>query len=457
MDNFIYKRDFEDEIERWYTGVRNDCALIVTGARQVGKTTGIINWAQRMGRKLTVFDFSKHPQYIEPICNASSSEQVLQIVSEALSKKQTDIDVLFLDEIQMHPDSLFLSRIFKNQKVKLICSGSLLGTKLSINAKRTDVGSKAYLQVYPLNFKEFLTWIGNEMKLELIDDAYNNMTQLSSQLHNELMQLFYKFLIIGGMPKVVATYINEGMAITQNVYDRKHEIYQCYVNDNQASFYGYDKYRQETIKTIDLIFNKIDTFVIQPESRRFIISEINKNFRYSNIEVPLHILKNSNIALCANEVEIPQFPLSHHISETQFKLYYSDVGLLTSKLRLDYTKLISFLEENTNPSIWGGVVENYVAQELQSNQLYYWKGYLKSKNRYEIDFLLQSSKDGSIIPCEVKSHVKRHKHATSLNAYINEYKPKFVLCIGPNNFAIKDNKYYIPLYAIYKLKQDFDL
>ena len=457
MQDIIYKRDFEDEIERWYTGVRNDCSLIVTGARQVGKTTGIINWANRTGRKIAVFDFSKYPQYVDSICNASSAEEILRIVSEALSKKITNIDVLFLDEIQRHPDSLFLPRLFKDQKIKLICSGSLLGTRLLQHATRTDVGSKAYLQVFPLNFKEFLEWTNNEMKLKLIDDAYKTMTQLSAQLHQELMQLFYKFLIIGGMPNVVTTYINEGMAITQNVYDRKNEIYQCYLNDNQQSFYGYDKNRQEIIKTIDMIFDKMDLFIIQPGSKKFIISEINKNFRYSNVEVPLHILKHSNIALCSNEVEIPQFPLSHHLNESQFKLYYSDVGLLTSKLRLDYNKLVSFQNENTNSAIWGGVVENYVAQELQTIQLYYWKGYLRSKNKYEVDFLLQSSKDGAIIPCEVKSHPKQHKQATSLNAYINEYKPKFVLCVGPNNFGIRDNKHFIPLYAVYKLKQDFDL
>ncbi len=452
----ILKRDFEDEIERWYTGSRSDCALVVTGARQVGKTTGIVNWANRTGRKLIKFDLSENIKYVDRICSAKSHEEVLQIVCEALGIRQSEIEILFLDEIQMHPDSLYLCRLFRDKKVKLICSGSLLGTKLSINSKRTDVGSKAYLQVYPLNFKEFLQWTNNDMKIQIIEDAYNNKTQISKPLHNELMDLMYKFLLIGGMPRVVATYLEEGMLINNEVYDRKTEIYKCYLSDNQESFYAYDKNRSETIKTIDLIFNKIDQFVIQPESKRFIITDIDKNFRYSNVEVPLSILKNSNIAISANMVEIPEFPLEHHMSESQFKLYYSDVGLLTSKLKMDYSKLISFQNDNSNSAIWGGIIENYVAQEFQTAKLYYWKGYLKSKNKYEVDFLLQYSKDGSIFPCEVKSHIKQHKRATSLNAYIDEYKPKAVICIGPNNFGVNGNKYYIPLYAVFRLKQDFD-
>ncbi len=451
-----YKRDFEDSIESWYTGGLNNNALVVTGARQVGKTTGILNWASRTNRKLTKLDFSKNKNLIDPICNASSYEEVIEIVCNAYAIKEKDIDVLFLDEIQLHPDSLYLCRLFKGQRIKLICSGSLLGTKLSKHATRTDVGSKIYLRVFPLSFKEFLKWLDKENLLSLIDKAYETKEQILPYFHKELMDLFYLFLIIGGMPEVVSTYLRQGKVISKELYTIKDGIYEGYMNDNKESFYAFDKNKVQTIKTIDLMFNKIDTFIIQPENKRFIISDINKSFRYSNIEIPLSILLNSNIAIGSYAIEVPKFPLHHHMLETQFKLYYSDVGLLTHKLNLDYNSLNSFLQNNTSPDLWGGVVENFVAQELQSSKLCFWKTYLDKTNRYEVDFLLEDNSDCSIIPCEVKSHTKKHSVSTSLNKYIETYNPKKVICIGPNNFAVNGNKHYVPLYAVYKIKEEYN-
>ncbi len=448
----IYERNFELKIDEWYKSNSNNTSLIVTGARQVGKTEGIKNWAKVRNYRMLEIDLSKSSKWIDDIVKVDSYETLVSLLCNIKGFKEDDIDVIFLDEIQVHPDILYLCRFFRNQRIKLICSGSLLGTKLSSSSFRTDVGSKTYLRVFPLSFEEFLKWTGNEKYLSMIDKSFNNLEQIHSGFHQELNNLLYQFLIIGGMPNVVANYIEDGQVLTERVNNLKEGIYKDYLNDNQESFYGYDENKKNTIKTIDLIFSKIDQFLIQPENKRFVIDSINKNFRYKNIEVPLHIIKNANIAIPSNKIQFPCYPLEHHKVDEQFKLYYSDVGILTYKLKINNDMLQSYKAENTNSNIWGGIIENYIAQELQSDNLYYWKDRVNGRD-YQIDFLFESKKDGSIIPCEVKSKSGTHKNSKSLQEYVNKFNPKEIICLGLNNFSKNENKIYIPLYAAYKLKE----
>ncbi len=447
----IYGRDFEDKIENWFQTNSENTSLIVTGARQVGKTEGIKNWARNRNHRMLYLDLSKADKWLDDIVKIDSYDNLIALVCSINGVNEQDVDVIFLDEIQVHTDILYLCRFFREQRIKLICSGSLLGTKLAKPSHRTDVGSKVYLRVYPLSFCEFLKWTGNDKYLPMIDQSFETHQQIPSGFHQELMQLFYQFLLVGGMPNVVARYIKEGCVFTSAVNDLKEGIYNDYLNDNQESFYNYDENKQSTIKTIDIIFRKIDHFLIQPNNKRFIIDEINKNFRYKNIEVPFNIIKNVNIAIASNKVDVPSFPLEHHKVDEQFKLYYSDIGILSYKLKLGIEALQSYKEDNTNPDTWGGLIENYVAQELQSEYLFYWKERLNGRD-YQVDFLFEMKKDGSIVPCEVKSHPKAHSKATSLEKYIDKYNPKQIICIGPNNFTKHDNKIFIPLYAVYKLK-----
>ncbi len=459
MDNKeIYIRDFERDIEKWFTSNQEGNALVVTGARQVGKTTGILNWAQRTNRRMVYIDFSRDKRVMEDIVTGSSYESIVRYIASTNGIKQDDIDVIFLDEIQLHPDSLYLCRLFKNQKIKLICSGSLLGTKLSLASSRTDVGSKSYLRVYPLGFNEFIKWIGKEDYLEFINESFETKKQIPSAIHKELLDWFYQFLIVGGMPEVVRRFVNQNMVIDSEIEKIKANIYNDYLSDNQKSFYSYDENRKETIKTIDIIYNLIDRFIIQPDNKKFIISDVNKNFRFANIEVPLEILKNSNIVIASNCIETPQYPLEHMKLDSQFKLYYSDVGLLTHKLKLTYKAIMKFASGvNDNSGVWGGIIENFVAQELRTNDLYFWKGETKSNRRYQIDFLFQDADEAEIYPCEVKSKTGSHKDDPSLPIYIEKYEPKQIICIGPNNFAQHKNRFYLPLYATYKLKDKFKL
>ena len=448
----VYNRDFEAKIEDWYLTNSINTSLVVTGARQVGKTEGIKNWALNYNHKMLYLDLSRADQWIEDIIKADSYQSLVKLLCSIKGVNEKDIDVIFIDEIQSHSDGLSLCRLFRNQKIKFVCSGSLLGTKLSKPSHKTDVGSKIYLRVFPLSFLEFLKWTDNQKYIPMIDEAFANTKQIHKGFHQELMQLFYQFLLVGGMPNVVARYISEGKIFTSQVNDLKEGIYLDYLNDNQESFYSYDENKEATIKTIDIIFKKIDHFLIQPNNKRFIIDEVNKNFRYKNIAVPLEIIKNTNIALCSNKVNVATFPLEHHKIEEHFILYFNDVGIFTYRLKLNNEDLQLFKEKHLNSDIWGGIIENYVAQELQTESLFYWKERLNGRD-YQVDFLFESKHGHGIVPCEVKSHVKAHSKATSLKKYTDKYHPTEIICIGPNNFSVHENKRFIPLYAVYKLKE----
>ncbi len=446
----IKQRLFEQEISKWYTSSSGD-SLVVMGARQVGKTTGILNWAKTNNIRICYYDMKLRKDLKDFFASASSYESVLKAVSIEEGISVDEIDVIFIDEVQVDKNILYLARIFKHKKVKLILSGSLLGMKLSASVERTDVGSKHYLRVYPLDFKEFLIWTNNQTLLEVIEDAFNKKQQILPNIHQKLLNLYQQYLLVGGMPEVVSIYIDNNKQISDNLYAKKSEIINEYIRDNNDSANFDKKLSAATRETLNLIYKNIATFVIRPNSKKFSFEEVKKGFRYRNFAVPLNIIKDCNIVLSANNVEGTTFPLFTHMLDASMKLYYSDVGLLTSFLGLTEKSLVNWCNEGTNSDIWGGVFENAIACDLQKEQLFF-KKWSSNGNTYEIDFLIQWEND-EVYPVEVKSKPKNTSKASSLNRYNLEFKPKHNLFIGPNNFHWNENTIMIPLYATYLLRK----
>ncbi len=445
----IKKRLFEDEITNWYQSTSGD-ALVVTGARQVGKTTGVLNWAKNNNIRIVYYDMMQHQELIHPLATASSYEKVIDVIAIDSNLPKDQIDVIFIDEAQVDKNILYLARLFKHKPIKLILSGSLLTTKLSLSVKRTDVGSKQYLRVFPLDFKEFLIWTGNDRYLSLIDEAFEKKEQILANFHQKLIELYQQYLLVGGMPEVVSMYVTNGNKILDNVYKKKQNIIQEYIKDNKDGFNMDEGFNKATSETLNIIYNNISTFVILPKSKKFCFDEARKGFKYKNFAAPLNIIKNCNIVLFAYNIEGTTFPLSIHKLESSFKLYYSDVGLLTSKLQLTEKSLQNWCQENTSSDVWGGVFENAIACDLQKEELYF-KKWSQDGNGREIDFVVQWEND-EVYPVEVKSKPKNARKAKSLKEYNESFQPKKNIVIGPNNFHWDDKKIMIPLYAAYKLR-----
>ena len=427
----IYNRKFENEINKWYKE-NSDNSLIIYGARQVGKTTSTLNWISQNNLEYIYINFMNQLNIIDQIIKCTSYEEIVSLLCLLNKKDKNKLDIIFLDEIQVNEDLIYLTRLFKNKKIKLICSGSLLGIKLSKKSIKTDVGSKQYLQVYPLDFEEFLIWTNNEQYLEEIKNKFDSFQQIHPLIHEKILDIYYKYLIVGGMPEVVSEYIKNNYEITNSIYNKKQSILNDYINDNNNSLYCEDSFRITTIKTMNMIYDKIDQFLIQPNNKRFIIDSINKSFRYKNITVSLDVLKSSNILYICNNVDAIKFPLNHHIKETFFKLYYSDIGLLTQKLNLNESMLYEW-KTNNNSDIWGGVIENSVICNLHQEKYFYFST-SSNNNTKEIDLLLEDKNNGEIIPMEIKSKLGNFSKAESIKKYIKEYDPSKIYLISPNNF-----------------------
>lgn len=448
----IKKRLFEDEIHEWYLN-NSGLSLVVKGARQVGKTTGILNWAHNNNIKMYYLDLSKvEPELITLLANSKSATDVISQISIFTHDDLKDIKVLFLDEIQIHPNLMYLTRLFLNNKIKLICSGSLLGLKISSKATRTDVGSKIYLEVFPLDFEEFLLWVNQPLLLKEIKEHFKTFKQINLAIHQKLLQLYDQYLIVGGMPKVVSNYVDNNYKFNQLIYQEKASILEDYMNDNQDVVKVTDYYTNTNIKIANLIYSNIDNYVINPKSKKFIISELNKNYKYKNILIPLDLLKQTNIVFSSNNVSSISYPLKHHSIDGSFKLYYSDIGLLTHKLGLNEQRIFNWQNNKQISDLMGGVIESSVIVNLRKKELFYYS-WSENGHSYEIDLLWTEHDKLDIIPIEIKSKSGSHKLSSSLNRYITNFNPKKVYCIGPNNFAKNACKYFIPYYASFMLKK----
>lgn len=447
MNEKIKQRLFEQDIDNWYCSDNNQ-ALIVLGARQVGKTTGILNWANRKKINLAYVNLVEDNEIKQTIIDAKNCDEIIRTISLIKDLDENSIDVIFLDEVQVHPDILYATRLFLKSKIKLICSGSLLGFKLSNSAKRNDVGSKLYLEVYPLNFKEFLIWMGKQNIVDEINECFKNMKQINIAIHKQLLKIYNEYLIVGGMPKSAIEYVNNGNKISSNIYNIKKSLLEDYMNDNREIVDLNNHYTNTNIRIANIMYEMIDFYIINPKNKRFIISDINKSYKYKNISIPLDILKRTNIAFVVNEVESISFPLEHHFLESKFKLFYNDIGLLTQKLNIKEVNLINWQENNNISSIMGGIIESSVATNIRNKRLFYWSQSINGDN-YEVDFLIQDDETLNIIPIEVKSKCGDFKKAKSLKMYEKIYNPSKIYCLGPNNFSIEDDRYYIPYYAAY--------
>lgn len=444
--NIIKERLFEKDINNWYTSDNNQ-SLVVLGARQVGKTTGIINWANKNNIKMLYINLFDDNDILKIIINAKSSEEIIRTISLLKNTDENSIDVLFLDEVQIHPDVLYVTRLFLKSKIKLICSGSLLGLKLLEEASRTDVGSKLYLEVFPLDFREFLIWIGKEKLVYEIEQCFKNMKQINSAIHNHLLKIYNDYLVVGGMPKVAIKYVENGFKITDEIYKIKQSLLDDYMDDNRGIIDTTNLYTKINIKIANIMYDKMDSYIIHPNNKRFVISDLNKSYKYKNISIPLDILKNTNIAFAVNRVDNIKYPLQHHVIDSYFKLFYNDIGLLTQKLNIKEINLINWEDNEDISDIMGGIIESSVAINIRNKKLFYWSDVIEN-TFYEVDFIF-SDENLKIIPIEVKSKIGTFKKAKSLKVYEKIYNPSKVYCLGQNNFSIEDKRYYVPYYAAF--------
>lgn len=432
------KRKIYNELIKWKKEDINT-PLMVVGARQIGKTYTIDEFCKNEFTNYIYINLLNNKEIIEIFKENINTEEKIKKMELSLGHTiDYENTIIFFDEIQESEELISALKFFCESKVsyKIICAGSLLGVKINRFHSSFPVGKVRIINMYPMNFEEFLWAMDYEIAIPEIKRCYQENVKMSDSIHEKLLNYYRMFLCVGGMPRMVLS-LKETQKILEVDKSIASNIYKEYLMDMNK----YVTNVTEGIKN-ETIYNSIPSQLANL-SNKFQYGKINNNARKRDYETSLDWLISSKMVLRSNLVKKVEIPLKAYIDDDYFKLYLSDIGLLVSILEIRYNDIML----NKEFMYKGVLAENYVATELIHNYetLYYWQ----SGNRAEIDFLI-NAKDG-IIPIEVK--VNTNNNSKSLNLYMEKYKPSFAIRISSKNFGFENNIKSVPLYATFCISE----
>lgn len=431
-------RKIEERIEKFLQSTGKK-ALLITGARQVGKTYIVEKVGKRQDFGYFKINFLENPDARALFSDFRDTKDILLRLS-ALS----DIEfiagktLIFFDEVQECPEIVTAIKFLVEEgSYRYILSGSLLGVILK-DIRSVPVGYMDVIEMYPLNFEEFS--IANSISsdvLEHIRSAYESRTPVDSLIHEKMMRLFHLYLIVGGMPAAVQKYLDTNNI--REVVDIQNSILYLYKKD-------ISKYDPDNKLYLEEIFEYIPS-ELNAKNKRFILKDLNEHFKFNRYQNSFIWLKDAGGALPTFCVKEPEVPLMMSKSTNLFKLFLADVGLLAAMYAGGIQIKILNRDSNIN---FGSIYENAVAQELKSHgfSLYY----LNSKKNGELDFLVEL--DGKVLPIEVKSGKNYTRHS-ALNRVLDVYpniEEAAVLHI--ENLKTNGCITYFPIYMMMYLKND---
>ena len=344
--------------------------------------------------------------------------------------------LIVFDEVQACPNALISLKYFNENanEYHVAAAGSLLGVKL-LNTQGFPVGKVNFMDMYPLNFFEFLEAIG-EAELKSFLESIDRVEPIPENLHEKTLDYFRYYLYIGGMPEAVATYIE-----TQSL-DTVRDVHEAILRAYSLDFSKLAP--SEQIMKINQIWNSIASQLAK-ENKKFIYSVLRKGARAKEFETAIQWLKEAGLIHKVSQVSTPRIPLKAYANFEFFKLYLVDVGLLGAMTNLTAKTLLQ--GNQLFQEFRGSYIENAAAQILIQNHLqpYYWS----SEGKAEIDFVVEH--DGITYPLEIKSGTTNKKK--SLQIYIQKYQPKFAIRSSPMNLRKDNNILNCPLYLLDQLKK----
>jgi len=433
----MLKRKIDSYLEQFYT--RTNKALLVTGARQTGKSFSIRQYGTTHYENFVEINFIEQPDAVEVLKGAKSSQDILVRLSLLTSTPLVAGKTLvFFDEVQECPEMVTAIKFLVEEgSYRYILSGSLLGVELK-DLRSEPVGYMDVKEMYPLNLEEFFMAMGVSSQVtDSLQKAFEEQKPVDEFVHKKMMELFRLYLIVGGMPAALQKYIDTHNL--QDVMSEQQAIIRLYKRD-------ISKYDNNNKLYINEIFDLIPS-ELNAKNKRFILKDLNKNLKFSRYENSFLWLKSVGVALPTYNVEEPVVPLKLSRNRNLFKLFQNDIGLLACQ----YAEGIQLRIINNEKGInYGSIFENVVAQELQAHgfELYYFN----SKKQGELDFIIE--KNGHTLPIEVKSGKDYQRHNALCNVMDNaDYGiPKaFVFC--NDNVSTNGNIVYLPIYMVAYLKK----
>lgn len=434
----MFKRQISTSINEWYNNSKN--ALLIDGARQIGKTTTIQEFLKK-NKKINYIEINliENKLALEAFNTSKDSEDLLLRISSFTKTEMVENKtIIFVDEIQEAKDAITpIKFLIQNSKYRFIFSGSLLGIKMN-EILSIPTGYLQVMQMYPMNFEEFIMALGtNSQIVSYLEKCFNNKEVVDPIIHKQFLNLFHIYLVVGGMPKAVSEFVN-----TRNIY----KVNQVLNDIDSAYRYDISKYEKNNKLLIQEIYDLVPS-ELNSQNKRFILKNLNEKARFYKLETSFSWLKNSGIGLFVHNVKNPIYPLLASKERTLFKLFLSDVGLLTYKMYEG--NQASILNEEVGN--YGAIYEDVIAQELIAHN---YNLFFHSNKKYgEIDFLIEEN--SKVIPIEIKSG-KDYKRHSALNNLLNNdsfnLEKGYVFCNG--NLELKNKVIYLPIYMVMFLKKE---
>lgn len=429
------ERNMMRELVAWRNRQKDRMPLILHGARQVGKTYLLRELGERCFKNCIYVNFERAEIVAGFFEGELNPNRLIYLLEEYFSQKITpDETLLIFDEIQVCERALTSLKYFSEEapEYHIAAAGSLLGVAIKRERYSFPVGKVVMKTLYPLGFDEFLQAMDQGYLVTLIREHYGQRKEMPAAVHGELLGWYRRYLATGGMPAAIKEYREQKSWF--NVPEVQTLILNAYTADMA-------KYTNDSESTkIKNAFHSMPAQLAK-ENKKFQYKLIRKGATAGLFGDSIAWLVFSGIVLQCDRITRGEMPLAAFRDISAFKLYLSDVGLLSAFADIPAE---SILRGELSGLFRGALAENYTAQALAAggHQLYYWTSDAPAA---EVDFVIQ--KEGCIVPIEVKSG--ENTHARSLWHFRRLYQPKLAIRISEKNFGYEDGIFSVPLYAVF--------
>ena len=419
-----------------------DKILLIEGARQIGKSYIIRNVGTELYDNYVEINFVADDEGEKVFKNVHTTEEFYLNLSMVAGSRldRYDNTLVFIDEIQHYPQFLTMLKFLREEhRYRFICSGSLLGIALK-GTVSVPVGSVIPKKMYQLDFEEFL--IANDFGKEAIEylrKSFEQKRSLAPEVHDKVLGLFKRYLLVGGMPDAVNEYL-----ATHNIV-KVREIQEAII-----VLYGIDASRYEEEAARKLYIRRIYDMIpsqMENKKKRIVVKDIQnrEGDRFSNYVEEFEYLIHSGIAIASNAISNPKYPLAESQQKNLLKLYMNDVGMLSSRL---YQYNVRPVLNDIADINLGSLYESAVAQELKAhyNKLFYYD----NKQKGEVDFLVDDSSTMSVLPVEVKSgkDYMVHSALNNLMSVPDYHIASSIVFSNDREVRTKGNILYLPIYYV---------
>lgn len=420
----------------------DDKILLIEGARQIGKSYIIRNVGTALYDNYVEINFVADDEGEKVFKNVHTTEEFYLNLSMVAGSRldRYDNTLVFIDEIQHYPQFLTMLKFLREEhRYRFICSGSLLGIALK-GTVSVPVGSVIPKKMYQLDFEEFL--IANDFGKEAIEylrKSFEQKRSLAPEVHDKVLGLFRRYLLVGGMPDAVNEYL-----ATHNIV-KVREIQEAII-----VLYGIDASRYEEEAARKLYIRRIYDMIpsqMENKKKRIVVKDIQsrEGDRFSNYVEEFEYLIHSGIAIASNAISNPKYPLAESQQKNLLKLYMNDVGMLSSRL---YQYNVRPVLNDIAGINLGSLYESAVAQELKAhyNKLFYYD----NKQKGEVDFLVDDSSTMSVLPVEVKSGKDYMVHSALNNLMVvpDYHIASSIVFSNDREVRTKGNILYLPIYYV---------